>query len=536
MKHPKYASSPDQTSTQWPKGVKYIVGNEGCERFSYYGMKAILWLYLVQLYKASGEVLSEDVATQHIHLFSAAVYGLGLIGAVLAEKILGKYKTILWLSIVYCLGHGALALFDHHLYGVYLGLTLIAVGSGGIKPCVSAHVGDQFGRSNWFRIERVYQIFYFIINFGSFFSTLFIPLIKEYYGYSVAFAIPGILMAIATVCFWMGRKVFVHVPAKPSGKIGLIDAAVGTLLSVSLLVPLILKETLDLNLLVTTSLSLTSFVTGLGLFVVRQKIEESSGFLAVVLSSFGLGQKNTEPKSSPNFGGHWFFARAARKFGDEALIGPHAVFKIMGIFFCVSVFWALFDQHASSWIRQAQLMDRDISLLGFSFNILPEQISAVNPIFVMLLIPFSSVVLFPFVKRLGITLTPLRKMTTGMFMAALSFVIVAIAQENLEAGRQVSILWQVLAYLVITLAEVLVSITGLEFAYTQAPKTMKSVIMGFWLLTVSFGNVLTAVVYETFAGGTLSHSFWIFAALMAGAAMIFGISSTFYRYQDFTQD
>ena len=283
-----YNSSPDHTTDNWPKGIKYIVGNEGCERFSYYGMKAILWLYLVQLYKASGENFVEDLATQHIHLFSAATYGMGLIGAVLAEKLLGKYKTILWLSIVYCFGHAALAMFERDIYGTHIGLTLIAIGSGGIKPCVSAHVGDQFGRKNWFRLASVYQVFYFIINFGSFFSTLFIPLIKEHYGYSVAFGIPGVLMAIATVFFWMGRKVFIHVPARPGGKLGFVDASVGTLLSASLLVPLILKEALHLSLFFTTSFSVVSFVLGLALFTYRQKKKESDGFLAIILTQLDL--------------------------------------------------------------------------------------------------------------------------------------------------------------------------------------------------------------------------------------------------------
>src|SRR5439155_95992 len=126
-----------------------------------------------------------------------------------------------------------------------VGLALIAVGSGGIKPCVSANVGDQFGRGNWFRVRSVYQIFYFSINFGSFFSTLIIPLSKEYSGYwaerwfpgltagmeeaarreflnqlsnRIAFGIPGVLMFLATFLFWLGRRKFVHVPPRPGGR------------------------------------------------------------------------------------------------------------------------------------------------------------------------------------------------------------------------------------------------------------------------------------------------------------------------------
>ena len=143
-----HKTSPDHDNTGWPKGIPYIIGNEGCERFSFYGMRAILTVYLVMLYKHTGldHKMAGQEAAHVYHLFVAATYGFGLIGAMLAERLLGKYRTILWLSIVYCLGHGALAIFENNLQGTFLGLGLIAVGSGGIKPCVSAHVGDQFGR------------------------------------------------------------------------------------------------------------------------------------------------------------------------------------------------------------------------------------------------------------------------------------------------------------------------------------------------------------------------------------------------------
>ena len=530
----KIKTSPDHNNTGWPPGVKYIIGNEGSERFSYYGMKAILWVYLSYLYTQVGYEHSQDLATEHLHIFSAAVYGMGLIGAVLAEKLLGKYKTILYLSLVYCAGHAALSIFEDHVLGVYFGLALIAIGSGGIKPCVSAHVGDQFGRGNWHLIPKVFQAFYFIINFGSFFATLSIPYVKEHYGYSIAFAIPGILMAIATLFFWMGRKVFVHIPGNPGGKLGAMDAAIGILLSFALLIPLIIMESFKLSPMLASILTIGCFVLGLLIFVKRQSIQEENGFLAVVLTSLGFG-KVQRKLEAPKYGNHWFFKRAA-EFGDDAIVGPAAVFKIFAVFIFVSVFWSLFDQNGSSWIRQAADMDRLVTLGSFSFTILPEQVQALNPIMVMCLIPLTSMFFYPAIEKLGFEMTPLRRMGLGMFIAAVSFVIVAIAQERIEAGHTVSIMWQVVAFLVLTLAEVMVSVTGLEFAYTQAPKSMKSVIMGIWLLTVSLGNVLTAAMFHTFSGMDLSLSFWVFSAMMAAAAMLFSISSMFYTYQDFTQD
>src|SRR5262249_47211052 len=199
---PKPRTSPDQESTGWPPGIPYIIGNEGCERFSYYGMRSILTLYLAKVLYVGHPVFGTApaaYATAHYHLFVAAVYALPMIGAVISDRLLGKYRTILYLSIVYALGNGALALFADTISGTWVGLALIAVGSGGIKPCVSAHVGDQFGRGNWFRLRTIYQAFYFIINFGSFFATLLIPLIWKHAGIRAAFAVPGVLMLASVV-------------------------------------------------------------------------------------------------------------------------------------------------------------------------------------------------------------------------------------------------------------------------------------------------------------------------------------------------
>src|SRR5262245_48460336 len=205
-----YRTVPDHDNPGWPPGIPYIVGNEACERFSYYGMRAILFVYLSALYVLAGEVAAraDELARGDLHLFFAGVYALPMIGAIIADRLLGKYRTIIYLSLVYCAGHAVLAFVDsvsgpgQKLDVMYLGLALIAVGSGGIKPCVSANVGDQFGKANWSKVRTVFQIFYFSVNFGSFFATILIPRTKEAFGPAVAFGIPGILMFLATVIFW----------------------------------------------------------------------------------------------------------------------------------------------------------------------------------------------------------------------------------------------------------------------------------------------------------------------------------------------
>ena len=176
MPKTEYLSAPLKTTTT-PAGIPYIIGNEMVERFCYYGLRAILVVFMTQyMLNASGKPdhLTDAQAREYYHLFVSAVYFFPFLGAILADAFLGKYRTILLLSMVYCAGPLYLA-WDHTRFGMIIGLTLIAIGSGGIKPCVSAHVGDQFGASNQHLLSRVFGWFYFSINFGSTFSTLLIP-------------------------------------------------------------------------------------------------------------------------------------------------------------------------------------------------------------------------------------------------------------------------------------------------------------------------------------------------------------------------
>lgn len=217
MANTKYLTTPVQT-TKMPPGVPYIVGNEAAERFSFYGMRAILVIFMTEyLMKANGQAdhMTDPEARQWFHLFVASAYFFPLLGAIIADAFLGRFMTIMSLSIVYCLGHLALAMNDTRI-GLAIGLGLIAIGSGGIKPCVSANVGDQFGPMNQHLLTRVYSWFYFSINLGSAISMLLIPVLLKRYGPHVAFGTPGLLMLMATWIFWLGRKKFVHIP--PGGK------------------------------------------------------------------------------------------------------------------------------------------------------------------------------------------------------------------------------------------------------------------------------------------------------------------------------
>ncbi len=554
-----HREQPDHTHQGWPPGIAYIIGNEGCERFSFYGMRSVLFIHLAALHTSAGVIgeRAKDLATADVHLFIMGVYALPVIGAILADRYLGKYLTIMALSLVYCGGHAVLSAGEESLVGSYLGLGLIAIGAGGIKPCVSAHVGDQFGRGNWFRLRRAFQWFYFIINFGSAFATILIPWTYEAYGPGVAFGIPGVLMFLATLFFWLGRHRFVHIPPRPGGRVGLLDAVSSTAIFLAF-GHLFVTHTMPWW----TMLGATAGFLAVGLYVFarRQRLEQDDGFLAIMLWILLRGRNHETvqaPVSSQSDKGddplglrtQRFWASAVHRFGVEAVEGPVAVLKIMSTFFLILFFWALFDQQASSWIRQTEAMYLprlvELPLIGGvlglfvdpNARLLPSQLPALNPFMVMVLIPFMNQV-YRLSEKFGIKTPALRRMTVGMLVAALSFVAAALIQTEIDRKGPgiVHALWQVVPYLIITVAEVMVSITGLEFAYTQAPKRMKSTIMSFWLLTVTLGNFLVALfALLALDQLPLAQFFWVFAGLMALAAILFGVRARFYRQHDYPQ-
>jgi POT family proton-dependent oligopeptide transporter len=425
-------------SRSLPAGIPYIVGNEAAERFSFYGMRALLVVFMTQYLLDAGGApspMNEAEARGWFHLFVSAVYITPLLGALISDGLLGKYRTIIALSLVYCAGHFALAL-DHTRLGLLLGLGLIALGAGGIKPCVSAHVGDQFGASNAHLLPRTFGWFYFSVNLGAFVSTLATPWLLAHAGPAWAFGVPGLLMALATLVFWAGRRRFVHIP--PGG---------------------------------------------------RAFVRES--------------------------------------FSRDSLL---TLARLAGLYLFVAVFWALFDQTGSAWVLQAESMDRVL----FGVEILPAQIQAANPLLVMLLVPTFSYLVYPAVSRRW-GLTALRKIGFGMLLPALAFAVTGWAQLQIDAGGHPTVLWQLLAYLLLTCGEVMVSITCLEFSYTQAPNRMKSFVMAFFMMSIALGNLFTGLVNFAIEGSDALQGadyYGFFSLLMAVTAGLFAIASRYFPVRD----
>jgi len=236
--------------------------------------------------------------------------------------------------------------------------------------------------------------------------------------------------------------------------------------------------------------------------------------------------------------GAWMQLDRARAFHPaEAVDAVRAVLRILIVFALVTPFWSLFDQKASTWVLQADQMTKPA---WFS----SAQMQALNPALVMLLIPFNNLVLYPALRRLGVEPTPLRRMGTGIAFSGLAWVAAALIQLALDAGTPLAITWQILPYILLTFGEVLVSATGLEFAYSQAPSSMKGVIMAFWTLAVTVGNLWVLLanasvrnpgVTSRIAATGLSETAFLmffFAAFALVVAAAFSLYARRYPMQD----
>lgn len=650
---------PCDPANRWPGQIKFILGNEACERFSYYGMKAILALYITNVL-----MQTRDEATNIIHLFGFANYFMPLIGAWVSDRLWGRYHTILWISLAYCAGHGVMACSDFipSLQGkalaLYIGLGLIAFGSGGIKPCVSAFMGDQFAADQRHLLQKAYAAFYWSINLGSTASFFVIPFLRKSYGYSWAFGVPGIAMALAVLVFWTGTRRYIRV--KPVGDPRWRDKVFGVFF---LLASVGLVHWAGRQLHFSTGQTVAAGTCVVGVIIwwgLRRFLRQTEAQSELRPGAFSAVVCYAAARQFRRGRGPSFWSAARTKYTSKSVDDAASVTRILMIFALAPIFWALFDQTFSTWVLQAEKMqpcfisanpqysgfgirsaggivtklttstnaavahvwqqiptarqqqlqaeettsrERKRLLLAelnrlitdtnslydpaaFSgvklsldatelvrrttaaleaperaaevsrlnrllldelfpdetmplYRIGPEEMLAANPILVMLLLPVMTLGLYPALGRLA---TPLRRMSAGMFLAAFSYVIVAGLQARIDSGANLSILWQLIPYLAITVAEVLFSTTGLEFAFREAAPEMKSTIMGFWNLTVALGNLfvsgITVLAGRIFGSGegldvaVTPAMFLFYAGLTFVVGILFSGVAAMYKYRD----
>ncbi|XP_037345392.2 solute carrier family 15 member 1 [Pungitius pungitius] len=372
----------------YPLSIFFIVVNEFCERFSYYGMRAVLVLYFKYFLR-----WDDDLATSIYHVFVALCYLTPILGAIVADSWLGKFKTIIYLSVVYAIGQVTMAVsaihditdtdrdgtpnsMTVHVVLSMLGLFLIALGTGGIKPCVAAFGGDQFSDHQEKQRRTFFSVFYLCINGGSLLSTIITPILRaqdcgiysQQKCYSLAFGVPAALMVVALVVFIAGNGMYYK--AEPQGNIMLdVCKCIG--------------------------------------FAIKNRYKHRS---------------KQYPKRQ-----HWM-DWAEEKYAKLLIAQIKMVLRVLFLYIPLPMFWTLFDQKGSRWTLQATNLNGNFGLIVIQ----PDQMQTVNPILILTLVPIMDSVIYPLIQKCGANFTPLKRMTVGMVMAAIAFVCAAVVQIEID--------------------------------------------------------------------------------------------------------
>ncbi|GMT28701.1 hypothetical protein PFISCL1PPCAC_19998, partial [Pristionchus fissidentatus] len=626
---------------QYPSPVFFILGNELCERFSFYGMKALLTVYLV-----TDHHFIPSNAVLFYHLFSCIAYLSPLLGSIAADSYFGRYNVILYVSMFYVCGHGLLSFgalpwldYYYRSFFDFSGLIVIALSTGGIKPCVSAFAVDQFGEDQEAHRSQFFSFFYFSINAGALLAILTTPIFKskvKCFGsdtcFPLAFGVPGVLMLIALIIFVAGSRFYKRIRPRGSN-------------------------------------------------VASQLLSCAS----VAIHKKWKGETCVE-------GGDWI-SLAASEHSLSTIRSLRSFIAVSTVFAPIVLFWALFDQKGSTWI----LLARKLNYRFGSVSIIPEQINFLNPLLILILVPIFEGVVYPLARKI-VRVTPLRKMATGGILTAVSFILCGLIQleadkdappfigerevliyhinndsildegivnvnhlpsylnendtlggkgvvasnverkwisclfdnkkeanggsrlvvmmeeeslnitirtsldvivsgvlshcdgvlipssiskvtvewisdkwshslnsstithqydmvetgvgsvqalhftrpllhtKTLVKSNQVSIAWMFPQYVVITMGEVLLSVTGLEFAYSQADPHMKSIMQALWLMTVFLGNLIDAMISGSHFVTRPAHEFFFYAFLMLIVMIIFIFLAVRYKSQSKTKE
>nr|XP_014348743.1 PREDICTED: solute carrier family 15 member 2 [Latimeria chalumnae] len=398
--------------TNYPLSIAFIVVNEFCERFSYYGMKAVLTLYFISFLH-----WDENLSTAIYHAFSGLSYFTPVFGAIIADSWLGKFKTIIYLSIIYVIGHvvksvGAVPIVGGQVTHVALsmvGLGLIAFGTGGIKPCVAAFGGDQFAEEHTHERSKFFSIFYLSINAGSLISTFVTPVLRgdvQCFGddcYALAFGVPAALMVLALVVFISGSWMYKKNP--PQGNI-LVE--VGKCIWRTKMVQ---KPPKDWE----------RKVDGVLKFAIKLQKEHDYHLLHI-------GNMDETPMTFDLPSNQTVAPLGSKTVLNRLITEIKMVGRVLFLYIPLPMFWALFDQQGSRWTLQATRMNADFG----GFNIKPDQMQTLNPLLILIMIPIFDLGIYPLIKKCKINFTPLRKMTVGMVLAAVAFAVAGIVEVKVN--------------------------------------------------------------------------------------------------------
>lgn len=459
MRNNRVLEQPNSTKSWFghPAGLSTLFFTELWERFSYYGMRALLVLFMVDAVKSGGMGLDDKTASSIYGLYTAFVYLAALPGGWIADRLLGAQRAVWIGGLVIAAGHFTLAVPTTATF--FIGLVLVVVGTGLLKPNVSAIVGQLYPEGGA-RRDAGFTIFYMGINMGAFLGPLICSYLGEQVNWHAGFGAAGVgmLLGVIQYKFSSGRlgEAGLHSSAPIGGKAGLDKAwypVIGGGVVVLMVVALGLTGTLTFNA-VALAQNTTYVIVGLA--------------FAFFIYIFAFGKlTSTERKHT---------------------------LVIVALFIASAVFWSGFEQAGSSLNLFA---DRHTDRSVFGFEIPAGWFQSLNPFYIVVLAPIFAAVWVNLAKR---NLDPSMpgKFAIGLIMLGLGFLVMVAAAKIVVAGNQAAPYWLILTYLLHTMGELCLSPVGLSSVTKLAPKRFVGQMMGIWFLATSLGNLMAGLMAGRF--------------------------------------
>ncbi|MEV7217456.1 peptide MFS transporter [Kitasatospora cineracea] len=473
--------TPGRTFLGHPRGLATLFMTETWERFSFYGMRALLVVYMSTEAAKGGLGVPVATAAAVYSVYNAMVYLLALPGGWIADRLLGPRRTVALGGLVIMAGHFMLAVPSKVFF--FAGLVPIAIGSGLLKANISTMVGQLYAKDDDSRRDGGFTVFYMGINLGAFLAPLVIGTVGQQVNWHLGFALAGVGMALGLVQYLLGTR---HLSPESSVVAAPLTRAEGRT---------VLRRA---GLWLAAAAVFYGVVVGTGHFTVSWAIWP--------LSLAGLAVPAL------------VFARIRR---DSALTGEERsrMGGYLWFFLAAAVFWMIYDQSGSTLSVFAERNTAG-SLFGFSFP--SSWFQSLNPLYIMALAPVFAW-LWNAAARRGRNPSTTAKFSFGLLMIGASFLVMMLAMAAAAGGARVSPLWLAVVYLVQTTGELTLSPVGLSVTTKLAPAKYASQMMGVWFLAVTAGDCVAAVA-QLLLGDDVVGSTWYFAvqgllAIAAGAGL-----------------
>jgi POT family proton-dependent oligopeptide transporter len=451
---PAAAVAGDRRFFGHPRGLMTLFTTELWERFSYYGMRAILVFYLTDTIANGGLGIDETLGTAVVSIYGTAVYLLSVVGGWMADRVIGSRRATLWGGIIIAAGHVSLSIPS--VAFSWLGIVLVALGTGFLKPNVSSMVGELYTRDDP-RRQSAFSIFYMGINLGSFFSPIVVGVVRGAFGYHAGFLVAAVGMAFALVFFVLGRRLLagagdqVPNPIRPEERpaIARLFGIVAAVVVVVYLVAALLSGGFGLTAVI-DALSYLAFLAPVAYFVVMYR-----------------SPKVTDPERS-------------------------RVLAYIPLFVAAMLFFMIFEQAATTLATYA----RDQTVLSiFGMSLSPEFFQSVNPAGIIVLAPLFA---WLWIRTNDRPPTPY-KFAAGLGLAAVSFLFLAAASAL--AGGERTPAWVLgLVYVIQTVGELCLSPVGLAATTLLAPRAFRGQAMALWFLAPAAGQAITAQLVQVTEG------------------------------------